>query len=171
MIAIDASLLAHAANRFSPDHARAGRVLEDLANGDRPWALPWSAADAFLRLVTHPHGVARPLQPDAARGFLEALLASPALHAIGPGTRHAAVLAEVLALLPARAGLPAGFEMAVVLREHGIRELWSSDRAMHAFAFLTVSDPLRGSGSPLEPAPRRRYRVLTPRRPRVRPAG
>jgi len=163
MIAVDATLLAHAANRFSPDHARAAGRLEALANGDQPWALPWSEADAFLRLVTHPHGVVRPLQPEAARGFLDALLASPSVQTVAPGPRHAAAAAEVLAMLPPRSGLPTGFELAVVLREHGVRELLTSARAMRAFPFLTVRDPLRDAGA--EPPARRRYRKLSGRRP------
>src|SRR5690349_10773369 len=41
MVAIDASVLAYAVNRFAPEHARAAEVLEELANRDQPWAIPW----------------------------------------------------------------------------------------------------------------------------------
>ena len=57
MVAVDASLLAYAVNRFAPEHPRAARVMEALVNGDAPWALPWPAVHAFLELVTHPHAV------------------------------------------------------------------------------------------------------------------
>ena len=163
MRALDVSLLAYAANRHAPEHARATRVVETLANGESPWALPWSVVYEFLQLVTHPHAVARALAPADAWGFVGALLASHSLRLLGPTDAHAVALAEVLASLPPGAGVPPGFETAVLLREHGVRELLSADRGMRRFAFLSVRDPLHGEAwSPTE-RPARRYRVLRPR--------
>src|SRR5262245_11596228 len=96
MIAIDATLLAYAVNRYAPGHARAAAVLETLVNGDTPWALPWPAVEQFLELVTDSHGVARPLSATDAWGFVELVLASPSVRALGPTERHASVLAGVL---------------------------------------------------------------------------
>jgi uncharacterized protein len=161
MRAVDVSLLAYAANRHAPEHARAARVVETLVNGDAPWALPLPVVHEFLRLVTHPHAVARALAPTDAWAFVEALLSSRSVRLLAPGEGHAVALAEVLRTLPAGA-LPPGLETAVALREHGVRELLSADRGMRRFAFLEVRDPIRGEAwSPDEP-PRRRYRVLRP---------
>jgi predicted nucleic acid-binding protein len=163
MRALDVSLLAYAANRHAPEHARAVRVVEALANGEAPWALPWSVVHEFLHLVSHPHAVARALAPADAWAFVEALLASHSLRLLGPTEAHAATLAEVLASLPAGSGMPPGIETAVLLREHGVRELLSADRGMRRFAFLGVRDPVHGAAwSPAE-RPVRRYRVLKPR--------
>src|SRR5262249_27736881 len=63
VIGVDLSLLAFAVNRFSPEHRRAVGVVEDLVNGDSAWALPWTVGYELLRLVSHPHAVARPLKP------------------------------------------------------------------------------------------------------------
>jgi len=162
MRALDTSILAYAANRHAPEHARAVRVVEQIANGEAPWALPWSVVHEFLHLVTHPHAVARALQPAEAWAFVESLLASHSVHVLGITEGHAAALAEVLASLPP-GGVPAGLETAVLLREHGVRELLSSDRGMRRFPFLSVRDPVRGEAwSPAE-RPERRYRVLRPR--------
>jgi len=165
MIALDASLLAYAVNRFAPEHARAARVVEDLANGDRPWALPWPAVHEFLGVVTHPHVVARPLGPGDAWGFVESLMASETVHLLSPTARHGEVLAELLAGAGAGAepGMPAGLEIAVVLREHGVRDLLSADRGMRRFAFLSVQDPVHGDAWSAEARPARRYRMLKPR--------
>jgi hypothetical protein len=165
VIAIDAGILACAINRFAPEHARAVRVVESLANGDAPWALPWPAAHAFVRRVTHPHAVARPLAPRDAWAFVEVLLGRPSAHALGPGPRHAAAAAEVLALIAEGppAGLPPGFPLAVTLREHGVRALLTADRSLRVYPFLELRDPLHGPPwSPGEP-PARRRRVLAPR--------
>lgn len=166
MRAVDASLLAYAVNRYAPEHVRAAAALEELANGDRPWALPWPVVHEFLARVTHPHAVARALRPADAWAFVEELARSASLRWLGPTDRHAAVAREVLALVAGDApGWPAGFETAVVLREHGVRELLSSDRGMRRFRFLDVRDPVHGElWTPSEP-PARRYRTLTRRPP------
>ncbi len=166
MRAVDASLLAYALNRGAPGHVRAATVLEELANGERPWALPWPAVHEFLARVTHPHAVARVLRPADAWAFVEELSRSTSLRWLGPTERHAATAAEVLAMADiGTPGWPAGFEVAVVLREHGVRELLSSDRGMRRFRFLDVRDPVHGElWTPAE-RPARRYRTLT-RRPR-----
>jgi uncharacterized protein len=163
MLALDTSVLAYAVNRHAPEHARAARVVETLANGPLPWALPWPVTHEFLQLVTHRHAVARALSPADAWAFVEALLTSRSVRLLGPTEAHAAALAEVLAALPAGAGVPAGIETAVVLREHGIRELLSADLGMRRFAFLAVRDPVHGPPWTPGEAPTRRYRVLQPR--------
>jgi predicted nucleic acid-binding protein len=162
VIAVDTGLLAYAANRFAPQHAKAVRVLESLVNGDVPWALPWSVVHEFLRLATHPHAVARPLAPADAWEFVGRVTAAAPVRMLGPTERHDAALVEVIALLPAGAGMAPGFETAVLLREHGVRELLGTDRAMERFPFLAVRNPLLGDWSSAAP-PARRYRVLRPR--------
>ena len=164
MIAVDTSLLAFAANRFAPEHPRAVEVIESLASGERPWAIAWPAAHEFLERVTHPHGVVRPLRAADAWAFLDALRLSPCLHLLGPTARHAECASEVLELAADRADtLPAGFAIAVVLREHGVRELLTSDAGMRRYRFLDVRDPLHATPwQPGEP-PLRRYRTLRPR--------
>lgn len=163
MIAVDSSILAYASNRFAPQHVRAARVLEGLANGDVPWALPWTVVHEFLHLVTHPHAVARPLRPADAWGFVAQITGAAPVRMLGPTERHDAALVEVMAMVPEPGGLGAGFETAVILREHGLRELLTTDRAMERFPFLSVRNPLLGDGwSPVE-APGRRYRMLRPR--------
>ena len=168
MIAVDAGLLVLGVNRYAPEHARAAELLEALANGDTEWALPWSAVHEFLAFVTHPYAVARVLGADAAWGFIGSLAESPVVRFLGPTERHAEACAEVLALRDAgiAGGLDPSFETAVILREHGVRELLSTDPGMRRWRFLDVRDPLKGE--PWSPAatPARRYRTLMRRGPR-----
>lgn len=168
MIAVDSGLLVLAANRFSHEHVRATALLESLAEGEAPWAVTWSAVHEFLGFVTHPHAVARVLGATEAWGFIEALTGSPSLSLIGPTEHHAASCAEVLALAGVGAAgiLDPSFATAVILREHGVRELLSTDPAMSRWGFLDVRDPLKGdSWTPLA-RPARRYRTLAGRKPR-----
>lgn len=160
MIAIDATVLAYAVNRYAPQHARAAAVVDGLVNGDRPWALPWPAAHRFLRLVTHAHAVARPLRPQDAVAYLDGVCSSASLTLLAATDRHGVALRELAT--DGRPGhrLPSGLEVACVLREHGVRELLSTDRTLRRFAFLDVVDPLRDPGWEPARAPARRYRRL-----------
>lgn len=163
MIAVDSGLLVLAVNRYAPEHARAAALVESLANGDAPWALPWSAVHEFLGFVTHPHAVARVLGPVDAWGFIASLAESPSLRLLTPTARHAEVCTEVLALREpdAEPTLDASFATAVLLREHGVRELLSTDAAMRRWRFLDVRDPLQGEPWNPEVRPARRYRTLS----------
>ncbi|HEY6867482.1 MAG TPA: hypothetical protein VI792_09500 [Candidatus Eisenbacteria bacterium] len=160
MIALDADLLAYAVNRYAPEHARAAAVVEHLVNGDRPWALPWPAIHRALDVLTHPHATVRPLRPSEAWGFLGLVASSATVRLLGPTERHAQALVEVLGGVAGEHGLPPGLETAVVLREHGIRELLTTDPGMRRYAFLTVIDPVHAPGWTPGMPPPRRYRVL-----------
>jgi len=162
MIAVDSSILAFAVNRHAPDHAQAAAVLDALPNGDHPWAMAWPVVEEFVRFVTRPHVAPRPLAPSDALGFIEALLESGSVTVIGPTERHAAVLAELLSGVARQDPLPPGFEVAAVLRQHGVRELLSVDAGMRRFGFLTVIDPVHGPVWTPDLAPARRYRRLEP---------
>jgi predicted nucleic acid-binding protein len=165
MIAVDTGLLALALNRYAPEHARAAELLESLANGERPWAIPWSVAHEFLELVTNRHGVARALGAEDAWSFLDQLARSPSLRFLGPGPGHAAAAADVLALRDPDAprGLDPSFATAVILREHGVREILSTDGEMRHWRFLDVRDPLHGEPWGPDVRPARRYRTLSGR--------
>jgi predicted nucleic acid-binding protein len=167
VIGVDAGLLAWALNRAVPEHARAAAALEALANGERPWGLPSSEAHTFLRLVTHPHRVGRPLDAAEAVAFLESLMASPSGRWLLPTRRHGEAVREVLAFLPPHEPVPAVLETAAILREHDVREVLACETGLRRFPFLEVRDPVHGPGwSPHEP-PARRYRMLRPRTPRA----
>jgi hypothetical protein len=164
VIALDTSILAYAVNRYAPEHARAVQVVDELVNGEAPWALPWSVVHEFLHLVVHPHAVARPLRASDAWGFVGQVVASPAVRMLGPTQRHGEALVEVMAMLPEESGTAPGLETAALLREHGLRELLSADRGMRRFPFLVVRDPVHGEAWSPRAGPLRRYRVLA-RRP------
>jgi predicted nucleic acid-binding protein len=77
-----------------------------------------------------------------ARGFIEALLASPGLGILVPTERHAAVAAEVFAELPNLAGnVIHDAQTAVLMRDHGIRRIYTRDTDFHRFPFLEPIDP------------------------------
>jgi predicted nucleic acid-binding protein len=75
--------------------------------------------------------------------FVEDLLASPGLRVLTATDRHAAVAAEVFASLPHLSGnLMHDAHTAVLMREHGVRRIYTRDTDFHRFPFLEPVDPL-----------------------------
>jgi predicted nucleic acid-binding protein len=61
-------------------------------------------------------------------------------------TRHAAVAAQVLAELPELSGnLLHDAHTAILLREHGVKQICTRDTDFARFPFLEVIDPLRAA--------------------------
>ena len=86
----------------------------------------------------------RPCNAPAAWEFVTALLASPGLAILVPTHRHADVAGEVILELPHLAGnLLPDAHTAILMREHGIRQICTRDTDFHQFVFLQVIDPLR----------------------------
>jgi predicted nucleic acid-binding protein len=72
-----------------------------------------------------------------------ALLVSRGLAILLPGERHAAVAAAVFEELPHLAGnLLHDAHTAVLMREHGVRRIYTRDADFFRFRFLDPVDPL-----------------------------
>lgn len=64
----------------------------------------WGIVHEFLRVVTHPKVMKDPWPVGQARGFVEALLASPGFQLLAVTDRHDDVFSEVVAEVPLLAG-------------------------------------------------------------------
>jgi hypothetical protein len=84
---------------------------------------PWNAVDAWQ--------------------FVESLLDSPGLSLLLETDRHASVASQVLKDVPLLAGnLLHDTHTAILMREHGVRTIYTRDNDFHRFPFLDVKDPL-----------------------------
>ena len=143
MLVVDTNVLVYAADEDSPYHAR---CLERLSlwrvQGDA-WFVTWGILYEFLRITTHPRVMRRPWTAPKAWAFVSALLESPGMEVLIPTERHAAVAARVIAEIPHVAGnLVHDAHTAVLMREHGIRRIYTRDSDFHRFPFLEPLDPL-----------------------------
>ena len=96
MQAIDTNVLVFAEITSSPHHEDARAILKDLAEGTRPWAIPWPCVYEFLRVVTHPRVFHPPMPLDRALEDLERILNSPSLRLLQETPRHMQVMEEVM---------------------------------------------------------------------------
>jgi len=143
LFVVDTNVLVYAADVGSPEHVDCRRQLEEWRRGQLPWYLTWNIVYEFLRVVTHPRVFRRPWSGAAAWQFINAVLAAPALSLLTHTPHHAEVAAATVAELPTlRGNLLHDAHTAVLMREHGIRTIYTRDSDFHRFPFLEVLDPL-----------------------------
>ena len=82
-VTVDVNVLVYASNEGDPAHEAARELLERLAAGSELVYLFWPALLGYLRIVTHPAILPRPLPPRLAVRNVEQLLALP--HVRAPG--------------------------------------------------------------------------------------
>jgi hypothetical protein len=146
VIALDTNILIHARRSEMPHHRRAKALLRGLAEGSRPWALPWPCLYEFLRIVTHARVFEPPTELEAALADIESLLASPSLVMLGEGPGHPAHMVRALRQGDAVGNLAYDAHIAALLIEHGVEELLTLDRDFARFADLQSRDPFAGDG-------------------------
>jgi toxin-antitoxin system PIN domain toxin len=143
VIVIDTNVLVYAANQDSEFHDACRRRIETCRQQASPWYLSWGICYEFLRVCTHPSALANPWSVAAGWRFLEIILSSPSAGLLLPTTRHAAVFAEVIAELPhLRGNVLHDAHTAVLMREHGIRDLYTRDVDFNRFPFIRALDPI-----------------------------
>ena len=144
MQAIDTNVLVFAEITSSPHHEDARAILKDLAEGTRPWAIPWPCVYEFLRVVTHPRVFHPPMPLDRALEDLERILNSPSLRLLQETPRHMQVMEEVMRESKATGNLVHDAHIAALCLEHGVSELLTGDRDFGRFPSLKKVDPFGG---------------------------
>jgi hypothetical protein len=128
-----------AASRY---HEPCRRFIEGCRRQATVWYVTWGICYEFLRVATHARVLRRPFTATQAWSFIEGLLRSPAIAILVPTERHAAVATEVIAGMPRLAGdLVFDAKTAILMREHGVRTIYTRDMDFHRFPFVEVVDP------------------------------
>ncbi len=143
MFTVDTNVLVYAADQDSPYHERCYDLLNAWRRQTAAWYVSWGIIYEFLRVSTHPRVFRRPWSVERAWAFVEALLASPTLGVLTATERHATVAAGVLREIPHLAGnILHDTQTAILMREHGVKTIYTRDTDFHRFPFLEPVDPL-----------------------------
>lgn len=144
MFVVDTNVLVYAADRAAEGHARCRGLLEEWRSGSTPWHLTWNIIYEFLRVATHPRVFRKPWSADQSWDFIHALLESPGLSTLTNGEAHGEHFAAIVREVPdLRGNLLHDAHTATLMREHGIRVIYTRDSDFHRFPSLEVRDPLR----------------------------
>ena len=142
MIAVDTNVLAYAHRRESRVHEQARRLLAALAEGDRPWAIPWPCCYEFLSVVTN-RRIWRGAQstPDQAWSQLRAWIDSPTNRLLGETSDFMDILERLVQRPRVRGPVVHDARVAAICLAHGIEEVLTRDRDFRLFPELKTRNP------------------------------
>jgi len=144
LVAVDTNLLVYAHRTDAPFHFPARALLEALAVGARPWAIPWPCVHEYLAIVTNARIFKTPTPTPTALGQLHALEQLPNLAFIGEGDAYLKTLGEIALAGQIRGGAIHDARIAAICLYHGVSELLSADRDFSRFPALPTRNPLAG---------------------------
>ena len=140
---IDTNILLYAANADSAEHVAARRFLRDAGTGSASWYLTEGILYEFLRVSTHARVFTSPLTAAEALQFLDPFVAHPNMRVLTAGSRHWSVLRDLVAQIAHPSGnLFFDIRTVALMREHGIRQIFTADTDFLQFADIEVVNPI-----------------------------
>lgn len=137
---VDANILVYASNAADPLHLQAEAVVRRLANGPEIVYLFWPTLLGYLRIVTHPGILPRPLSPRDAISNVESLLDRP--HVRSPGeTDGFWSIFRTAAGDQLRGNEVPDAHLAALMRQNGVRLIYTRDRDFRRFDGIEARDP------------------------------
>jgi uncharacterized protein len=140
-LTVDANLLVYASDAESPFSDRARGLLSQVAEGPDLVYLFWPVVMAYLRIATHPRIFSDPLDPRAARENIADLVERPHIRLVSEGARFWGLFREVSDPVPVRGNLVSDAHLVALMREHGVRTIWTRDRDFRKFDGIEAIDP------------------------------
>lgn len=138
---VDANILVYASNRSDPAHEPARSLIKRLAEGPDLMYLFWPVAMGYLRVVTHPAILPHPMSPAAASGNIERLVTRPNVRTAGELDDFWKVFSSTGAVRPRGNEVP-DTHLVALMRQHGVRILYTRDRGFRRFDGIDVIDPI-----------------------------
>lgn len=143
---IDTNLLLYAANRDCEEHQRARAFLTGRGSSAGMWYLTEGIVYEFLRVATHIRVFPQPLKAGEALEFLESLLQLPNFGFLEARQGHWKQLRQIIESLHAPAGnLFFDVRTVALMREHGVRVIYTADADFKQFDGIEVLNPLTDS--------------------------
>jgi toxin-antitoxin system PIN domain toxin len=143
---IDTNVLLYASDETSRFFDPAQRFLSARVDDPDLLCLVWPTLMAYQRIATHPRIFAHPLSTTEAIENVAGLMTLPRARVIGEGDGFLGVYREVAQAVAARGNLVPDAHVAAILRQHGVRTIYSADADFRRFEFLEVRDPFRPTG-------------------------
>jgi uncharacterized protein len=144
VILLDVNVLLYAYDEASSHHRTIHPWLQQLLSGPEEVGVPWLTLWAFIRISTNSRINEAPLEPRAAIGALQDLLAWPRVRVVEPGPHHMHILEELVVEGQASGPRVTDAALAALAIEYGAT-LASTDRDFSRFTDLRWVNPLASS--------------------------
>jgi uncharacterized protein len=140
-VLVDANILLYSVDEDSTFYAPARDWMVRALNGSQRVGIPWMSVWAFVRIVTNPRALERPLAPAAAWDYVQGWLDAPATWIPAPGRGHREILGSLLIRHDLRAGLVTDAVLTAICIEHGLTMI-SADSDFARFHEITWVNPV-----------------------------
>jgi toxin-antitoxin system PIN domain toxin len=137
---VDANVLVYASNEADPVHPVARSLVEELAAGPGLVYLFWPVILGYLRIVTHPGILRRPLAPSEARANVTTLLERPHIRTAGEVPGFWELFCSTAGTQTRGNDIPDA-HLATLMRQHGVGTIFSRDRDFRRYDGIEVRDP------------------------------
>lgn len=145
MFVADTNVLVDAAHHRSVHHDACRQLIEAWQADGARWFVTWGICFEFLRIVTHPAIYRSPWSAAEGWRFLEGLFAT-GTNVLGHAEDFPSHVEELFKEQSQLAGnIMHDAHTAVLMREHGLRRIYTRDTDFHRFPFIEPIDPLRQS--------------------------
>jgi len=143
LVAVDTNLLVYAHRREPEQHARSAGLMRTLAEGTRPWAIPWPCVYEFFSIATNPRiWKDAASSPDQAWSQIESWTRSPSNSVLHETDDFLSTLQKLVARPRVRGPIVHDARVAAICIAHGVDELLSADRDFALFPELRTRNPL-----------------------------
>ena len=139
-VTVDANVLVYASNEAEPVHETARKLVGRLAEGPEIVYLFWPTIMGYLRIVTHPSLLPRPLSPAEAISNVEGLISAPHVRTPGEGEGFWELYLATRNEADRGNDVPDG-HLAALMRQHGVGTIYTRDRDFRRFDGIAVEDP------------------------------
>ena len=137
---LDANILVYASNEADEVHGSARALIERLAAGPELVYVFWPTLLGYLRIVTHPGILPRPLAPSLAMGNVKALIERPHVRVGGEMDGFWEVFRDTAGEHVRGQDVPDA-HLVTLMRQHDVRRIYTRDRGFRRFDGIEVVDP------------------------------
>jgi toxin-antitoxin system PIN domain toxin len=138
---LDVNVLLYSSDEASPFHDKAADLVKQLAQGPELVYLFWPVLMGYLRMSTHSAIFPQPLSVDDASMNVEQLIALPHARTAGEGEDFWRAYKAATSGMIVAGNLVPDAHLVALMRENGVRTLWSHDRDFRKFEGIAVRDP------------------------------
>ena len=138
---LDVNILIYATDSESPHHELAREWLASALTGDRRVGIPWQTVGGFVRIVTHPRAMRRPLTTAEAWAAVDSWFAVPVVWVPAAGERTLRILERLMLNHHLTSSMTTDAQLAALAIEHGVAVV-SADTGFGRFPDLTWINPI-----------------------------
>lgn len=140
-VTVDANVLVYASNEADPAFRPTRDLLERLAQGPDLVYLFWPTVMGYLRIVTHPAILPRPLHFAEACGNVSSLLTRAHIRTAGENEGFWDLYLTTAGRQLRGNDIPDA-HLATLMRQHGVRTIYTRDRGFRRYEGIAVRDPV-----------------------------